>query len=63
MKRDEIITIFNDLICGRRDKITYSNGYKLFEDNNEDNFASSLDNQCTDFSSPAHCDTSFFALL
>lgn len=39
------------------------NNYKLFEDNNEDNFASSLDNQCTDFSSPAHCDTSFFALL
>ena len=38
------------------------NNYKLFEDN-EDNFASSLDNQCTDFSSPAHCDTSFFALL
>ena len=32
MERDEIITIFNDLICGNRDKITYSNGYKLFED-------------------------------
>ena len=32
MKRDEIITIFNDLICGKRDKITYSNGYKEFEE-------------------------------
>ena len=32
MKKDEIITIFNDLICGKRDKITYSNGYKEFED-------------------------------
>ena len=32
MQRDEIITIFNDLICGRRDKITYSNGYKEFEE-------------------------------
>ena len=32
MERDEIITIFNDLICGKRDKITYSNGYKEFED-------------------------------
>lgn len=39
------------------------NNYKLFEDNDEDNFASSLDNQCTDFSSPAHCETTFFALL
>ena len=32
MERDEIITIFNDLICGNRDEITYSNGYKEFED-------------------------------
>ena len=32
MERDEIIIIFNDLICGKRDKITYSNGYKLFEE-------------------------------
>lgn len=32
MERDEIITIFNDLICGKCDKITYSNGYKLFEE-------------------------------
>ena len=32
MERDEIITIFNDLICGKRDKITYSNGYKEFEE-------------------------------
>lgn len=32
MERDEIITIFNDLICDKCDKITYSNGYKLFEE-------------------------------
>ena len=32
MGRNEIITIFNDLICGNRDEITYSNGYKLFEE-------------------------------
>ena len=32
MERDEIITIFNDLICGNRDEITYSNGYKEFEE-------------------------------
>ena len=32
MERDEIITIFNDLICGNRDEITYSSGYKLFEE-------------------------------
>ena len=32
MGRDEIITIFNDLICGNRDEITYSNGYKEFEE-------------------------------
>lgn len=38
--------------------IDFSN-YKSFDD---DNFASSLDNQCTDYSSPAHCDTNFFSL-
>ena len=32
MEKDEIITLFNDLICGNRDEITYSNGYKLFEE-------------------------------
>lgn len=32
MGRNEIITIFNDLICGNRDEITYSNGYKEFEE-------------------------------
>ena len=32
MERDEIITIFNDLICGNRNEITYSNGYKEFEE-------------------------------
>ena len=32
MERDEIIIIFNDLICGKRYEITYSNGYKEFEE-------------------------------
>ena len=34
--------------------------YESFDD--EDNFASSLDNQCKDFSSPVHCDANFFSL-
>lgn len=52
MERDEIITIFNDLICGKRDKITYSNGYKEFEEiyrlfTKDFNLTKKSDNLCT----------------
>ena len=52
MERDEIITIFNDLICGKRDKITYSNSYKEFEDiyeilSKENNFTKETDDLYT----------------
>ena len=52
MERDEIITIFNDLICGNRDEITYSNGYKEFEEiyeilSKEINFTKETDNLYT----------------
>ena len=32
MSREQVIEIFNDLICGNRDKITYSKGYAIFDE-------------------------------
>lgn len=32
MKREEVLTIFRNLLNGTTDKITYSTGYKVFDE-------------------------------
>lgn len=32
MKREEVLMIFRSLLDGTRDKITYSTGYKIFDE-------------------------------
>lgn len=32
MKRDDVLTIFRDLISRNRDEIVYSTGYKIFDE-------------------------------
>ena len=31
MEREEVINIYNDLLCGKRDQISFSKGYEIFE--------------------------------
>lgn len=35
MEKEQVIQIFNDLIVGKRNKIVYSKGYKMFDETYE----------------------------
>lgn len=32
MEKDDVIMIFNELITGQRDEVSFSRGYKVFEE-------------------------------